>query len=117
MIGTILLTKDNKYVKADGNLPSRPSFDKELLTALCTGALVSKEGYEMLPPSIRKVIQNVCLHYDTPITIKELGKAEVLIVVRSLELVDSTAKEFRLNKHSLIVKQKDIEIWRLKHEV
>lgn len=114
MIGTILLTKDNHYVKADGSLPARPDFDKELLTAFCSGSRVSVKGYNMLPPSIQAVTTMVLKEPDIAITIPELGKASVLIVVRSIELVGASAKQFRLDKHRLIIKQRDIEIWELK---
>lgn len=117
MIGTILLAAGNYYVKADGSLPTRPDFDKDLLTAICKGSSVSIRGYTLLPPSIQEVTS--CLVFRDPgiaITIPELGKASILIVVRSLELVDEGAKQFRLDKHRLLIKQRDIEIWELKDE-
>ena len=116
MIGTILLTSNDEYVKADGSLPTRPKFDKELLTALCKGSRISFNGYNRLPPSIRSVARKVCKEPDVAITIPELGKASVLIVVRSLELGGAGSKQFRLDKHRLIIKQRDIEIWELKDE-
>lgn len=116
MIGTILLTNNDMYVKADGSLPARPIFDKELLTAFCKGSRVSVKGYNMLPPSIQAVASMVLKEPDVAITIPELGKASVLIVVRSMELVGAGAKQFRLDKHRLIIKQRDIEIWELKDE-
>lgn len=112
MIGTILLTHDNKYVKADGSLPARPDFDKELLTAVVNRGFVSHEGYKLLPPSIQKVAYGPNLHYDTAITIRELAKCDLLIVTRSLELVDSDAKEFRMDAFSCVVKDRKLEIWR-----
>lgn len=116
MIGTILLTSNDEYVKADGSLPTRPKFDKELLTALCKGSRISFNGYNRLPPSIRSVANAVFKEPYVAITIPELGKASILIVVRSPELVGAGFKRFRFDKHRLIVKQKDIEIWELKDE-
>ena len=34
MIGTILLSKDNKYIDKDGKLPKRPVYDKDMSKAL-----------------------------------------------------------------------------------
>ena len=115
MVGTILLTQDNKYTNKDGNIPSRPFFDKELLGVLCKSGSVSNKGYALLPPSLKKVTLP-STNFDIPITIRELAEADILIVVRSVELVGAMGKEFRLDKHKLIIKQRAIEIWGLKDE-
>lgn len=110
MLGTILLTYDNIYLNTDDNsLPSRPEYDKELLTALCKGNTVSEDGYYLLPKSIQKQIVRSTI-YNIPITIRELAKADILIVSRSYQNI-VRGKVFRLDDFKLIVKDKKIEIW------
>ena len=109
-VGTILLTKSNKYVDASGNLPKRPKFDKELLTSLVAKeGKVTEEGYNMLPLSIQK--QTIVNNHDwMPITIKELAKADLLIVSRSTEDFEG-GKVFRLDNFRCLVKDRKVEIW------
>lgn len=110
LVGTILLTKDNVYVREDGKLPMRPEYDKQLLLDLCTGNRVSDKAYLMLPPSIRAVVEIDNKVPSVPITIKELAEADLLIVSRSLELC--RGKEFRLDKFKLVLRDRKIELWR-----
>jgi len=111
-VGTILLTKSNKYVDADGNLPKRPSFDKELLRGLVSGKRVSGYSYLMLPPSIQKLCY--CKEFGSeehfPISIKELAQTELLIVIRSTEEF-SRGKEFKFDNFKCLAKDRRIELW------
>jgi len=110
MIATLLLTKDNVYVKEDGSLPMRPKFDKALLTGLVRGLSVSKNGYDMLPNSIKKEVFSDTRQPTFPITIPEIsGLADILIVVRSNELC--RGKEFRFDNFELLLRQRDIELY------
>jgi len=110
MIGTILLSKDNKYIDKDGNLPSRPDYDKEMLKALVKGHSVSAKGYNMLPPSIRAVCSDYNDNYTMPITIRELAEADILLVNRSSEILEG-GKEFRLDNFKCIKEENQIELW------
>jgi len=113
-VGTILLTRSNKYVDDRGNLPKRPKHDKTLLEGVLeTEGTVSSVGYDMLPPSIQRHV--VVIGDDTntdyaPVTIKELDKAEMLIVSRSPEDFD-IGKEFRLDNFRCLVKDRKVEVW------
>lgn len=110
-VGTILLTKSNKYVDTEGNLPKRPKFDKELLSSLLAIAgEVSDEGYDMLPPSMQRKVVVGERELTFPITIRELAAANLLIVVRSPEDFEN-GKEFRLNEFKCLVKDRRIELW------
>jgi len=113
-VGTILLTKSNKYVDANGNLPKRPKFDKTLLEGiLATAGTVSSVGYDMLPPSIQRrvVVTGDDANTDyTPVTIGELAMSELLIVSRSPEDFEG-GKEFRLDNFKCLVKDRKVEIW------
>lgn len=113
-VGTILLTKSNKYVDAEGNLPKRPKFDKTLLSEILKiSKRVSSVGYDMLPPSIQRhvVVTGDDANTDyTPVTIKELAKAELLIVSRSPEDFEN-GKEFRLDNFKCLVKDRKVELW------
>ena len=114
MISTILLTKDDQYL-IDGRLPSRPSFDKGLLTGLAKGLTVSKKGYEMLPPSIKENVFNTSgsvAQPQFPVTIPEIAAvSDILLVVRSSELGGGDSKVFRFDNFKLMLKQRDIELW------
>ena len=110
LVGTILLTKDNVYVRDDGRLPMRPEHDKQFLKDLCTGGRVSDKAYMMLPLSIREVVEIDNKVPSVPITIKELAEADLLIVSRSYELC--RGKEFRLDKFRLILRDRKIELWK-----
>ena len=111
-IGTILLSQDDKYVNADGTLPFRPAFDKQFLTDLLFSTSVSREGYHMLPPSIQKN----CYRSSSPdvaITIRELGRAHLLIVIRS-PVAAARGKVFRLDDFTCILKDSKLELWKHK---
>ncbi len=110
IVGSILLTKSNEYLTAEGTLPTRPKYDKLLLTELCKGELVSQEGYDLLPPSI----QQICMvdhEPSMPITISELDKCDLLIVSRSSMATSGEGKKFRLDNFKLIVKDRKCELW------
>ena len=111
IVGTILLTHKNQYVKDDGSLPSRPDFDKALLSRLATNKLVSLAGYSLLPPSIKKVVKcSNSLKFSMPITIKELALSDLLIISRSPEVFEG-GKVFRLTNFTCLAKDTQIEIW------
>jgi hypothetical protein len=61
MIGIVLLSLDDYYLSADGELPARPLFDKELLLALCKNANIgcSPNTEKALPKSIRDVASTI----------------------------------------------------------
>ena len=110
MIGTILLTKTNVYVKEDKSLPKRPDFDKGLLTAVLKGQTVSMKAWQLLPPSMQKTVKVSDIADSTmPVTIRELAQADILIVVRSKERCKG--KKFRLDKFECILKTEEIELW------
>jgi len=114
MINTILLSQNDCYVDKDGNLPKRPSFDKELLTAFCKNQVVSENGYNGLPPSMRKIVRKQKMNDEEislAITIPEIDKySDVLIIIRSSETLEN-GKIFRLNNFKNLVKNENIEIW------
>ena len=109
-VGTILLTANNQYVKDDGSLPKRPKHDKELLTALATRKVVSLDGYNMLPPSIQKLV--LCTNDTTemPITIPEISQSDLLIVSKSADKFEG-GKIFRFDNFKCLVKDRKVEIW------
>lgn len=108
MVGTILLTQNDIYVKEDGSLPSRPKFDKNLLANLAKSNFVSQVGYDLLPKSIQHLVM-VNDNYTYPITIEELNKCRILIVSRSRET--AIGKKFRFDNFKLLVKGRKVEIW------
>ena len=108
IVGTILLTQNDEYVDKDGNLPTRPSFDKAFITGLYRGKSVSKVGLKLLPPSIKKVL-NLNGEF-MPVSIRELAKADMLIVIRSSDFINNGLK-FRFTEFIQILKLKEIELW------
>ena len=109
IVATLILDPDDCYIGGQ-RLPERPSFDKALLTAVCKGQGISKDAYDMLPPSIRRVTTFGA--NKVPITIREISRnAELLLVVRSAEKLEN-GRQFRLDKFSLIVDIKQLQIYR-----
>ena len=116
MTSTILLDPNDRYVDNNGKLPTRPFFDKELLHALSYNTCVSKSGYKMLPPSIRKNVYINNNNITCAITINEIANlSNVLIVVRSNKNL-LNGKKFRLNNFKNLIIKKNIEIWIRKFE-
>lgn len=109
-VGTILLTKSNFYCNANGDLPKRPKHDKELLAGIIAGGRVSNAGYDMLPFSLQKLVTVDTIVPNTPITIRELAKSDLLIVSRSQEELEF-GKQFRLDNFKLLVKDRKVELW------
>ena len=109
---TILLTSDNFYVNENGELPSRPPHDKQLLATLCKDQSVSQKAYDMLPPSIREVVKVTELEPTIGITIPEIDAlTDLLIVSRSNELI-VRGKKFDLERSfKLLIKDRKIELW------
>lgn len=113
MVNTILLSKDGNYVGPNGELPTRPDYDKELLKAFCANQIVSERGINGLPPSMRKLVrvrkedENLTL----AVTIPEISEySDVLIVSRSKENLEG-GKLFRLDNFKCLTKQGQLEIW------
>ena len=114
MINTILLSKDGNYVGPNGELPKRPDYDKELLTAFCKNQIVSEKGMKGLPPSMRKIVKMQSMHDEEitmAVTIPEIATySDVLLVNRSLENLEN-GKKFRLDNFKLLTKQGQLEIY------
>ena len=114
MINTILLSKEGNYVGPKGELPSRPSYDKELLKAFCQNQIVSEKGMNGLPPSMRKVVKLQSINDEEitmAVTIPEIAQfSDVLLVSRSEEELKD-GKEFRLENFRCLTAQGQIEIW------
>jgi hypothetical protein len=111
MISTILLSQNDCYVSEDGKLPKRPIFDKELLNAFVKNQKVSKKGLNSLPPSMQKnltIVENE--NITIGITIPEIASSNVIIIIRSDEILEN-GKIFRLDNFNLLVKTNKIEIW------
>jgi len=112
--GTILLDRRDHYVDDEGNLPERPVGDKEWLSALVKGAIISIEAGEMLPPSIRGLAVAITCRVEPtcPITIPEIDAlSDILIVVRSSDVTIMSGKVFKFHNFNLILTSKEIEIW------
>ena len=114
IVSTILLSANNCYVDKDGNLPTRPEFDKELLATLLKGQAVSVEGYNMLPPSLKNLCFKNVTQEPYPITIPEIDAlSDLLIVSRSNDYIVG-GKEFRFDNFTLLVKQPLVAIYKRK---
>lgn len=113
LVGTILLTKDNKYVTDGGKLPTRPKHDKGLLAGLVKNQTLSEHGYIMLPQSMQKtcvVNMDKPLDYSVPIAIDEIAESDLLIISRSIEEFEG-GKTFRLDNFKCLVKDRKVELW------
>lgn len=115
-IGLILLSSDGCYVDDRRQLPYRPSWDKELLTAFVRCNTVSEKGYALLPPSIQQ-LTSITLGIPTmAITIPELDSLpNILLVTRSPRKVRN-GKPFRLDNYRKIAESFQLEIYIRKEE-
>ena len=108
---TIILDPHNKYVGENGQLPSRPGWDKAFLTNLVSKNSISETGYESLPVSMQAIAMLTHGEPDLPITIPEIdGLTDMLIVVRSYMALGK-AKTFRLDRFEKIASSGQLEIW------
>jgi len=117
IVGTILLTADRQYVIDGGRLPTRGSWDKELLKTLAKGHYVSDKGYEMLPPSIQAVVKQADKWQEPefPVTIREIDSLSDLLIVSHSNEVSPIGKVFELNRSfELLTYGKKTSIWRRK---
>lgn len=102
--GIVLLSQDGFYLTDQGTLPSRPSFDKELLISLTKGAriLCSHNTLVNLPKSITSIAKSFTTNPDEPwdlnfgISTFEDAYPDVMYVVKS-DLSCIKGKEFRLD--------------------
>jgi len=115
-LGVVLLSKNNKYIGEQGQLPARPSWDKDFITRLIKGkrVLCSKETLNSLPKSILKsaYFTTSCeAEYDINFGIDTFKqKPDLLIVVRSNDDLDG-GYEFRLSGYELLVKRQNMELY------
>ena len=112
IVSTILLTQDNCYL-CDGELPHRPQFDKQFLSALIEGEIISEEAAKLLPKSMTDKVLDITNEIEPtiPITIKEIdGLTDILIVVRSN--MSCNGKKFRFDNFDRILRTGGIEIWK-----
>lgn len=115
--GIVLLSADGYYLGANGELPARPSWDKEFLTMLIKNqrVLCSPNTLKTLPKSMLNVAYftiNPSMDYDINFGIETFrsAKPQQLIVVRGKESLGS-GKLFKLDGWTLVYKSKDLEIY------
>jgi hypothetical protein len=120
-IGICLLSKDGYYLRDDGSLPVRPSWDKKFLVDLVTDleCTCSDNTFEKLPASIK---EHADIYVDTFDVSINLGIAtfeyqpELMFIVRS-KYEAGSGKLLRLDGYiKLIEFEKEdggFEIWKL----
>lgn len=113
MVNTILLDLNDNYVDANGNLPERPVYDKELLKAFASNQVVTQKGYDSLPPSMRKllVVTKDVKEITMAVTIPEISKYSDLLVVNRSTKALVNGKRFRLDGFKLLTKQGQLELY------
>jgi hypothetical protein len=115
-VGILLLSQDDCYIDEQGNLPSRPDFDKELLVALCKGqkCLGSRNTLESLPRSIIEsaYCYEIVTDYDVNLGIKTLYKQppHLLIIVRSADTLNG-GKKFDISNYKRYFSSVELELW------
>ncbi len=112
-VGIILLSQNDMYVDSEGNLPTRPDFDKELLVALCKGQKFTcgTNTIWTLPPSI---MDNAYYdrNYDINLGIITLVQdpPHLLLVSRSDDyMIDG--KSFSLKSYKRYFESEYFELW------
>jgi hypothetical protein len=120
-IGICLLSKDGYYLRDDGTLPVRPSWDKKFLVDLVAGleCTCSDNTFEKLPTSIKENAYVYVEEFDVSINlgIKTFEyMPELMFIVRS-KYEAGGGKLLRLDDYvQLITFEKEdggFEIWKL----
>jgi len=120
-IGICLLSKDGYYLRYDGTLPIRPSWDKKFLIDLIAGldCTCSDNTFEKLPNSIKENTYIYVEEFDVSINlgIKTFEyMPELMFIVRS-KYEAGSGKLLRLDDYvQLITFEKEdggFEIWKL----
>lgn len=120
-IGICLLSKDGYYLRYDGTLPVRPSWDKKFLIDLIAGldCTCSDNTFEKLPNSIKENANIYVEEFDVSINlgIKTFEyMPELMFIVRS-KYEAGSGKLLRLDDYvQLITFEKEdggFEIWKL----
>lgn len=120
-IGICLLSKDGYYLRYDGTLPVRPSWDKKFLIDLIAGldCTCSDNTFEKLPNSIKENTYIYVEEFDVSINlgIKTFEyMPELMFIVRS-KYEAGSGKLLRLDDYvQLITFEKEdggFEIWKL----
>ena len=120
-IGICLLSKDGYYLRDDGTLPVRPSWDKKFLIDLTYGleCTCSDNTFEKLPNSIKENTYIYVEEFDVSINlgIKTFEyMPELMFIVRS-KYEAGSGKLLRLDDYvQLITFEKEdggFEIWKL----
>ena len=120
-IGICLLSKDGYYLRDDGTLPMRPSWDKKFLIDLVTNldCTCSDNTFEKLPNSIKENTYIYVEEFDVSINlgIKTFEyMPELMFIVRS-KYDAGSGKLLRLDDYvQLITFEKEdggFEIWKL----
>lgn len=120
-IGICLLSKDGYYLRDDGTLPVRPSWDKKFLIDLTAGleCTCSDNTFEKLPNSIKENADIYVEEFDVSVNlgIKTFEyMPELMFIVRS-KYEAGGGKLLRLDDYvQLITFEKEdgeFEIWKL----
>lgn len=128
-VGICLLSKDGYYLREDGTLPVRPSWDKKFLVELTKNltTICSLATYNTLPLSVKStepfILDYECDDYDSlPYQDINLGintfktLPELIFITRSNYNADG-GKLLRLDKYSLLIdfEKEDgrFEIWKI----
>ena len=121
-IGICLLSKDGYYLRDDGSLPARPSWDKKFLLDLVRGfqSTCSEKTFDNLPLSIKEATGlnvDVSRYSDINLGIDTFRfKPELMFIVRS-KYEAGSGKLLRLDEYIKIIEfEKEdggFEIWKL----
>lgn len=121
-VGCVLLSMDNYYLGNEGQLPERPSFDKEFLTNLCKDRtlLSSVNTLKDLPKSIldtcSSVTTSTASFWEVNIGIKTFRECppDIFFITRSNEWLKD-GKQFDIkwleNKYIMVLNHNNLEIW------
>jgi len=103
-IAIVLLSKDGYYLGPNGELPKRPSWDKEFITLLAEGktVLCSENTFKTLPPSIKKVAAGITTNpeddWQVNFGIKTYNEiSDYFLIITSTEDLDG-GKKFDMSR-------------------
>ena len=114
IVGMLLLDQDDIYVREDGKLPLRPSFDKGMLLGIAKNQvpLCSENTAKDLPPSLRAMLEGAHSNKGDLALSPDMidAHAHLLLISRNKES-GIGGKKFRFDKFKRLVCMYDLEIW------
>ena len=116
IVGMLLLDQDDCYVRDNGDLPKRPTFDKNLLLGLAQNQvpICSENTARDLPPSLKALMMGgsaVSNKGDLALSPDKIDEQAHLLIISRNHESGIGGKKFRFDKFKRVVSMHSLELW------